>query len=273
MNELSLNSLLQTPFYNMSAEAAPMAPPVKKRMMDWDTWQKEGECDDEDYLDQLDGLPNSENVTLPEIEPILTGKGDFEAWSSAITKVLRSNGLMGLISRPRPLFLNEQSREWAHISLEVASWMKNSIEQTLYCKLCDMGESCIYADAIMRNAKLLLQGVSLADAKRMRKLIQLKPTDFDETFKYVMAYADLFESACVKGTNIDPYTALLTVLLNIQYSDSATYYKIHHMLQVDSGGNKDLAEWVTEERFQYYITQVIKLMIDDDQNSRRKVYF
>ncbi|KAJ5784720.1 uncharacterized protein N7503_009932 [Penicillium pulvis] len=257
----------------MSTEAAPMTPPAKKRMTDWNSWFHRREWDAEDYLDQSDGLPNIDDVILPKVSPILTGMGNFEVWLSAVTKVLDSNRLMGLITRPRPLFLNEQSERWASLSLEVGQWMEDSIDETLYCYLEWMGEDCIYADAVVRSAKLLLQGKSLADARRMEKLVQLKPSDFDKPFKYVMAYADQFESACKHGINIGPYAALLTILLNFQNSKSGIYYKIHQMLNVDSGGNGSLAEWVTKERFQYYITHIIKLLIDDDQRFLSAFHF
>ncbi|KAJ5651073.1 uncharacterized protein N7484_004796 [Penicillium longicatenatum] len=180
----------------MSTDATMLAAPAKVRVEDWDDWmvmeieaEMEGEdeedCEYENYLDQSDGLLKYDDVHFGKISPyftFLTGEDNFDAWLNAVTECLSSHGLMGLISEssPRPLFLNNESRNWVRLSTKTARWMQSSMNRALRIRLEGMGERCTYADAVMRSAKLLVQGTkSQADAKRIKEFVQLKPTDFD----------------------------------------------------------------------------------------------
>ncbi|KAJ5671353.1 hypothetical protein N7507_000480 [Penicillium longicatenatum] len=149
----------------------------------------------------------------------LTGEDNFDAWLNAVTECLSYHRLMGLISEtsPRPLFLNNESRNWVRLSTKTARWMQSSMNRAIHIRPEGMGERCTYADAVMRSAKLLVQGTkSQADAKRIKEFVQLKPTDFDLPVKYVMAYADHLKLACQHLFPMTPYVALLTLLVNIQ---------------------------------------------------------
>ncbi|KAJ5525941.1 hypothetical protein N7494_012591 [Penicillium frequentans] len=232
--------------------------------MDWEKWA-EKEC-----LDQSENLPNCRDVDLGNL-PFLSEGDNFYEWLQVVTDILDFQGLTGLISetRPRPLFSNEKSKNWADLSQAVSIWMQDAIlDDAIRLEIADGNESIDFADGFVKNAKKVLRPPqSRADVKKIKNLIKLKPSSFDTSLEYVLAYAEHFSVASEHGIAMAPYAALLTVLVNIKLSGRASdrfiYYQIHGMLQVDSCDNQDLSEWVTLRLFHYYMNQIIKLLMDD----------
>ncbi|KAJ5914509.1 hypothetical protein N7504_003392 [Penicillium tannophilum] len=236
-------------------------------LVNWGNWT-ENHCPD-----QSEYLPNFEDVRLAAI-PYLNKGDDFDAWLQEVTEALDSQGLMSLISEttPRPLFFSEKSKNWADISQAVAGWMQFCIsDDTLHLDIMEAdSENIDFADSFMKNIKKVFRPPqSQADAKNIKRLVQLKRADFDTSVKYVMAYADHFRLASEHGITMAPYAALLTILVNIKHSDRWVYYEVHRMLQVDSGENQDLSKWVTMKLFQYYINEIVTLLVNH-QNEQLK---
>ncbi|KAJ5547820.1 hypothetical protein N7513_005054 [Penicillium frequentans] len=257
----------------MSTDARPTSALTGRGIMDWEKWT-EKEC-----LDQSEYLPNFRDVRKSSL-PYLSRDKDFYEWLQEVTEILDSQGLTGVISetRPRPLFFNEKSKNWADLSQAVSKWMQHAIsDDALLEEIADGSEGIDFADGFVKNAKQALRPPrSRADAKKIKNLIKLKPSNFDTSLKYVLAYAEHFSVASKHGIAMAPYAALLTVLVNIKLfgrgSDRYIYYQIHDMLQVDSCDNQDLSEWVTLELFHYYMNQIMKLLMDDHDERLRQTF-
>lgn len=241
--------------------------------MDWEEWTEE-EC-----LDQSEYLPNFRDVRKSGL-PCLSRDKNFYGWLQEVTEILDSQGLTGLISetRPRPLFFNEKSKNWADLSQAVSKWMQRAIlDDALRSEIADGSEDIDFADGFVKNAKKVLRPPrSRADVKKIKDFVKLKPSNFDTSLEYVLAYAEHFNVASKHGIALAPYAALLTVLVNIKLSgkvsDILVYYQVHDMLQDDSCDDQDLSKWVTMKLFHYYINQIIKLLMDAHDESLRQTF-
>ncbi|KAJ5994144.1 hypothetical protein N7451_009868 [Penicillium sp. IBT 35674x] len=221
-----------------------------RRQADWQGIMNWEERTQEECLDQSEHLPKFQDVRY---------------------RILDSQGLAGLISetRPRPLFFNEKSKNWASLSQAVSKWMQLAVlDHDLLLEIADGNERIDFADGFIKNAKMVLRPPrSRADVKKIKNLVKLKPSNFDTLLEYVLAYAEHFSVASEHGIAMAPYASLLTLLVNIKLfgrvSDTLIYYRVHDMLQVESCDEQNLSEWVTMELFHYYVNQIIRLLMVD----------
>jgi hypothetical protein len=160
-------------------------------------------------------LPELGSFNLCKLTPPLKERADPDIWIDQVDKVLRGYNLHHLNNKniPWPKIRDPNGKKWHTLSLQVRSWLSNSIDHTVMQEINARGSDPYYADELFAEIKIHMKREGHGAIKTaMDTFLDLSRSQFSTSEEYIDALKLAYKAICDLHADIPPYHALQMML-------------------------------------------------------------